>query len=724
MNSEGPILGADTETFNGGVKLLRISGGVLVEPEWTNAGQPDQKPTNYTDACLSALYEAAREARWVVFWNLGFDMSAIIKPWVVEHAEEFRATHYANIKRRQRLAMLGLKEQTDGTLSAAELRERQELTVLLDGEDHIERFDTEKFHVVLIGSKAMSLTPLHGTKGQRTSHGKKKEREWFYDASPWYSSAWGGMSLNKAGLKFLGRGKTDEDLSIDRARIGSEAGYYEAHREDIRQYCLDDCDLTAALMAHTVRGFENLGYPFPDKPFSRASVSREYLKVTGVMDATAAQYQHFKGNSYHDLWEKSFRGGVFLLMGAGRHERPFSIDLNSAYPAAMVKFPSLEGAVVVDYEDPRFESCFFKFYRIRLAPTPRTPMRDRGETRKIYGWWPPKEERSLCVTGVDLEVLAEFGEPYLIEQACGILTPSTERPLAYLGETYQRKSEVKARFGSQTVEYANVKILLNGTYGILAQRKPVESQWTNLIYASYVTAWCRRALWRAVRETEERGDWVVSLATDGLLISGEGSREFWSRQSSDVLGAWAYEPHDEAVCLENGVGFLDASTKKRGLPGLTREALLRCDSTEWMETTHRPLKLRSSLIQKRTESIGVFEEHVRNLCPVKSYRVAGQAFPKDLASAPLRSYFDHTWRLRLRGQVGDRLTPPRDPGLRRAWDAHHGKGLREKGYDYPTEVTFRKPCQGVADRTPKKAAGGSGSPDPIVGGGDEGAASI
>lgn len=692
MKDDGPIVGADTETFNGAVKLLAFSDGTYLEP--TRA--------DYTDECLDSLYRVAKTARWVVFWNLGFDTTALLKPWIVEHAEGFRATHYANIRRHQRLKELGLKEDLEG-LAPEEARERQELTALLDGEETVERFDTERYHVVLIGAKAMSLSPKVAA---GRGHHKGKSREWFFDAAAWYSSSFGGVSLQYAATKFLGEGKTDEDLGISRERIGAEPGYYEEHRDAIVSYCVQDCRLTARLMARTVAAFETLGYPFPEKPFSRASVSREYLKRGGHLDATADRYQFLLGNSRHDLWVKSFRGGVFLLMGAGHWRKPFALDLNSAYPDAMVGFPSLEEAFVVDLQDPRFKECFFTFYRIRLFPTPRTPTRDRGESRKIYGW-AFGTETSLCVTGLDLQVLDEMGEPYAIERACGIYTPhKEERPLAYLKEVYDRKSEVKKQFGRDSVEYANLKILLNGTYGILAQRKPRESRWTNLIYASYVTAWCRRKLWHAVRETEERGDYVVSLATDGLLVSGEGSRAGWKAQASEALGAWSYTEHDEAICYESGVGFLDANeVKKRGMPRLTKEALLACDGVEWSETSQRPLKLRSALIQKRTEFLGVFEEHVRTLCPVKAYHDAGMAFPRELTAMPLRGFFERSWRLRLRGQVGDRLTPPIDPTERARWEAALRRSTRERGYLYSPRPSLREVRKEERSGTPARDGG-------------------
>lgn len=669
MKDGGPIMGADTETFNGAVKLLGFSDGTYVEPS----------SENYTDQLLTALYHAAKEAKWVVFWNLGFDVTAILKPWIVAHAVEFRATHYANIQRRKRVALLGLKEMVGG-LSTEELAERVELTRELDGDENVERFDTDLYHVALIGSKAMSISPKVD-EGQ--GHHKGKSREWFFDAAVWYSSTFGGVSLEYAGRKYLQRGKTDKEMGLSRERIGNEAGYYEAHRAKVIEYCVEDCRLAADLMARTVAGFDTLGYPFPDHPFSRASVSREFFKTQGFLNATAHRYQRLKLNSRSNLWVRGFSGGVFLLMGPGRWASPWALDIVSAYPDAMVHFPSLEGAVVVDDTDPRFASCFFTFYRIKLRVTPRTPTRDHGETRKIYGWG--NAEESTFITGIDREVLDAMGETYSIEEAVGIWCPSRDRPLSYLKEIFDRKAKVKVEFGKDSIEYANIKVLLNGTYGLLAQRKPRESEWTNLIYASYVTAWCRRKLWLAVREVEDAGDYVVSLATDGLLVSGENSRESWKARDSAELGEWSYTAHSEAVCFESGVGFLDSTeVKKRGMPSLTREALLQCGDVEWSETRSKPLKLRSALIQKRTEMLGVFEDQTRTLCPVQSYRDAGMAFPRELVKLPLREYFSRSFKLRLRGQVGDRLTPPLDPSARARWEAvlRRNSPEPEEGYIY------------------------------------------
>ena len=710
------ILGSDSETTAGYVRFLGLGNGLRVDcmttpnpvivtvrvrrsdrriletghKEFDDPTVPqDDLPLKVvgTNEMLRFLYDYAEGPDYVVFWNLGFDFAAIVKLYVQDHAEKLRATHYANVKRRKRLNELGLKEEEG--LSAKELRERQELSALLDGEDNVERFTTDEFFVQLIGGKGFSLRPLK--RGDKTKG--RNNRRWFFDASAWYSSAWGGMKLDTAGRKFLGRGKSNEDLAVDRERIGNEYGYYEAHHEAIAQYCVDDCNLTADLMALTIRGFLKLKLPFPEKPFSRASVSREYFRVSGVLDSTRDRYQMLRGNAYNSLWNKSFRGGVFLLTGAGRWVDPYSLDINSAYPYAMADFPSLEDAVVVDASDPRFKECYFTFHRIRLKPTPRTPTRARGDHRKIYGW--SEEECSMAVTGIDLAVLREMGEEFVIEDECGVYTPHPEdHPLAYLREVYERKSKVKVEYGANSVEYANIKIFLNGSYGILAQRKPRESEWTNLIYASYVTATCRRQLWEAVRETEERGDYVVSLATDGLMVVGEGAREYWRARNSTVLGEWSYTPHHEAVCYESGVGFLDdTEVKKRGMPKLTREAMKACETNEWSEVSQRPLKLRSALIQKRVAMLGVFEEHERTLSPVQSFADARLAFPRSIVKAPLSSYFHDSWKLRLLGQVGDRLTPPRGKAARTAWEALRRTGRTERGYIYPVRPSLTEVAQ-------------------------------
>ncbi len=663
-------LGFDTETPNGYAKLLCLGDGRFIEIQG-DVWEPDTINPSETDRLLTFLYDASKEGegKTLVAWNLGFDSAAILKPWVHAHASTLRKGHYKAARLRKRIAEFE-RIGSERPPTPEECRQYQQDQSDLDGEETVARFSTRKFRVGLIGAKGVSITP----KGNSRRH-KRDETVWLFDAAAWYASGFGNMSLEKAASKYLGQHKNAEDLGIDRVKIGTERGYYEAHREAIIRYCIQDSALAGRLMERTAKSFSDLGYPFPAKPFSRASVSREYLKFTEVLEPTVHRYKGLMSDPDRNYWRLCFSGGVFLILRAGRTVNPYGLDINSAYPNLMVDFPSLEGAYAVGPDHPDFKRAYFRFYRVRCALTPRVPMRDMGETRKIYAW--DSKPTELFLTGLDLEAMDLCGDAYTVLDAVGIVCPSPVRPLAYLKEIYDRKNAVKAdpQKGGDSVEYWALKILLNGTYGILAQRRPHESRFTNLIYASYITAGCRLMLWRAAKETEDRGDVVIQLATDGLSVDGEGAREYWRERDSPKLGAWSYTPHAESVQFESGVSILDnKDTKRRGMPTLEPKLLMACGDNFLSATHDSPVHLREAIIQRKTDRINVFRPVTRTLNPAQAAADAGQSFPKDFGHAPLKAFFTKSWPLYLRGAHGwPWLTrPPPSPSENRSRGAQGG----------------------------------------------------
>jgi len=629
----------DTETFEGYVKLLACSDGSFIE-------------SSDTDELLAFLYEHGRESRFNVFWNLSFDSGAIIKQFVVAHADELRKRHYRKIELMKRTSRLDAKVFANGSTPES-IRDLKALKVELDGMETVERFDTGRFHVQLVGAKGMGIRPL-----DKRSHHKGRGTVWCFDAAAFYVEGHGGMKLETAASRYLGAHKSDKELGIDRARIGSEAGYYEAHRDDILAYCVQDASLTARLMERTVSAFANLGYGFPDKPFSKGSVSKQLLRDRGALATTIPQYQKLRLSAYRDLWLRSFQGGVFLLRGAGHFDNVYNLDLNSAYPWALRQFPSLEGAEPILPDDPRWNDprTFFRFYRIRLAPTPRTPMKPKASLRKIYGFF--EEPAVLCVTEPDLDALRAWGEPFEVVEAVGIFCPSADLPFDFLDEVFRQKTEAKKTYGGDSVEYLGIKIVANGLYGIIAQRRPRESQFTNMIYASYTTALCRRELWRAAKEIEDSGDAVLQYATDGLLVedkSGGAVRALWKSRDTEALGGWSFDDGFAVTLFETGVYVKhladgSESLKKRGAPDLTVAALKECAENKWVSHRSAPVKTKTAIIRNMADLLGVFISVDREILPARSFADAEQKFPRGLRKAPLSSYFYEHWYLALRGE--------------------------------------------------------------------------
>lgn len=617
------VLGFDTETPFGYVGCLAVSSGSAIE-------------TRDTDTLLTWLYERGATADYNVFWNLGFDSAAILKQFVVDNVESLREGHYRKIAATKELAGLKAREMVDAPTFRM-TTEIKKLVVELDGMETVERFDTARFHIQLVGAKALGVKPLKS----------RKKTVWFFDAAVFYQTAFGGMSLEKAAQSYLGEGKSNEAEGLDRAKIGSEDGYYTANRDAIVRYCIRDAELTARLMEKTLSAFEHLGFSFPEKPFSKGSVSKQILKDNHVLDATQAAYERLDLNAYRSYWRKSYQGGVFLLCAGGTVENVTEADINSAYPWALLQFPSLEGAEVIDLDDPRFPECYFRFYKIEAKPTPRLPLKEKRSLRKIYGY--ADEIYTWWVAAPDLASLTVWGDAYRVVDGCGILCPNQTRPFAFLSDVFSQKTEAKNRWGADSIEYLNVKIVANGFYGILAQRRPREGRFTNLIYASYTTALCRQKLWAKAKEITEGGGTILQYATDGLLFRGGDNF-----QNSDALGEWSIHSVDRVTLFESGVYVKRkgdrTEVKKRGFPDLTEELLRTCPTHYWDSVRSAPIKLKQSIIQRRAADIGVFLPVDRTLCPVKSYFDAGQSYPSFVNKLPLSEYFHSSWLLKLKGE--------------------------------------------------------------------------
>lgn len=631
------VVGFDTETFEGCVKLLASSTGRYIE-------------TSDTEDLFDFLYSTLEnsDADFGVFWNLGFDFGAIAKPYVVAHAEELRQRHYRAIVARRKLAHLAAIHDTDG-LTLAQSREMKALLLELDGMETIEQFDTARYHVRYVGGKGVGLKP----RGKGSS---RKKTRWCFDAAVFYQEGRGSMSLEAAASRYLGQHKNAAELGISREAIGTVAGYYESKRTEIIEYCVQDSKLAAALMDRTIAAFETLGVPFPDRPFSKGSVSKAILEANGCMDATQERYNRLDKSAWRGLWNKAFQGGVFLIRIAGHAEGCYQLDINSAYPAALRQFPSLEDAEIVGPNDPRFAQCFFRFYRIRAPATPRLPLKERRSLRKIYGWDPTP--RVFVVTQPDLDALDAYGDRYTVEEAVGIWTPPDATcPFAWLNETFRQKDEAKKTYGGDSVEYLNIKIVANGVYGCVAQRRPRPSRFTNLIYASYTTALCRKELWLRALRVEREGDKILQYATDGLLVEDrtEGRHRGTARsEGTRDLGGWSFEDSPPVTIFETGVYVVHTAPKpklkRRGFPDLDYDTLKATGESIWTSRRKSPIKLKQGIIHRRAPEIGIFLPVERSLNPAKAVRDAGMSAPDDFWGAPLSAFFERCWPLKLKGE--------------------------------------------------------------------------
>jgi len=323
------VRGFDTEAYRGYCKLLACSNGTYIESGntlelldflWDNALLPNQG--------------------YNFFFNVDYDFGVIVKQYIVDNFREVREGYKKAIE---------LKREIRRKLDKGEDVNKVEWA-LLDKFNHVEHIQVGEYELKYIKDKGFTLK-------------KKRKRKFFFDIANFLSVEGEHISLQKASQLLLGESKNDEELGLDRRLIGELQGYYEEHREEIIKYCIQDCKLTAELGRKVVEGFNDLGFSFPSKPYSKATISKEWLSSHQDYIKSQEHYSKIMLLPYASAIKKSFRGGIIRLFGIGKYDSVTEYDINSAYPYAISQLTTLENAQVTTSKE-EMGKCDYEFYLI------------------------------------------------------------------------------------------------------------------------------------------------------------------------------------------------------------------------------------------------------------------------------------------------------------------------------------------------------------------------
>jgi len=249
-----------------------------------------------------------------------------------------------------------------------------------------------------------------------------------------------------------------------------------------------------------------------------------------------------------------YAGGRFELYRLGRHEKVYGIDINSAYPAAISKLPSLAEGRWIHRSNPT-SIVEFGIYHVRmrgfgsLAKKP-SPLFHRDKAHNIsYPWftegWYWSPELVSC-------------KPYW-EQAGFEIVEGYEyvewetRPFEFVRDMYEERKLLKAQ--GNGAEKA-LKLALNSLYGKMAQRVGWERTgrpptWHQLEWAGYVTSATRAKLFAVMA----RIPWehLIAVETDGIYTTYDPSR--LGIHDSKTLGEWETSTYEEMMYVQSGVYF-------------------------------------------------------------------------------------------------------------------------------------------------------------------------
>jgi hypothetical protein len=262
-----------------------------------------------------------------------------------------------------------------------------------------------------------------------------------------------------------------------------------------------------------------------------------------------------------------YAGGRFELYRLGRHTGVYGIDINSAYPAAISRLPSLSEGTWEHVLSPT-SVVEFGIYHVRLSafagPVKKpSPLFHRDFQHNIsYPWfvegwyWSPEIELILPMLGKKgLEIVE--GYEYVGWHS---------RPFGFVEEMYYERKRLKRE--GNGAEKA-LKLALNSLYGKMAQRVGWERNgrpptWHQLEWAGFVTSATRARLYSVMARIPWEN--LIAVETDGIYTTADPAS--LGITDSPDLGEWEFSQYEEMMYVQSGVYF--ARDRDKGWSGKYR----------------------------------------------------------------------------------------------------------------------------------------------------------
>lgn len=253
----------------------------------------------------------------------------------------------------------------------------------------------------------------------------------------------------------------------------------------------------------------------------------------------------------------AYSAGRFELYHIGRFECVHGIDLNSAYPFAISKLPSLSEGNWRHVDHPT-SIVEFGVYHVRLngfaGPISRPgPLFHRDMAHnitypwKLEGWyWSPE----IIATLRALKVSKRNDRGFEIIEGYEYTGWHT-RPFAFVKDMYAHRQELKARGDGGQIA---LKLALNSLYGKMAQRVGWERNgkpptWHQLEWAGWVTSYTRAMLYGVMAQIPYEK--LIAVETDGIYTTMDPAD--LGIRNSKALGGWEVTEYKEMLYVQSGV---------------------------------------------------------------------------------------------------------------------------------------------------------------------------
>lgn len=311
----------------------------------------------------------------------------------------------------------------------------------------------------------------------------------------------------------------------------------------------------------------------------------------------------------HDASKRGYFGGHVEQYVAGRIGRRVHVyDINSAYPAAIAKLPSLrEGGHWHHVERPTRGirvGIYHTQYGDRSSPIPWRPQplphRDHeaeiSYPSRVDGWyWTP--EAAMAKRSHHAVILGGY-EWHPADK--------DDRPWAFLADMYQQRLTLKD--AGNPCERA-FKLGPNSLYGKLAQRAGWDSvnmmppRAHTLPLAGWVTAYCRAEIMKLVARMDPRQ--VIAVETDGVFSTQ--SPEQLGIVLDKELGGWGTKEYADLIYVQNGlyIGIKDDGSYEIKTRGMDPESITYDSVIRYLETLQPGERWEPTEITQRERFIGI-----------------------------------------------------------------------------------------------------------------------
>lgn len=280
------------------------------------------------------------------------------------------------------------------------------------------------------------------------------------------------------------------------------------------------------------------------------NASRKLRPHFGAAQITSGVMPH----EVHQASKIAFSGGRFELFRAGRVQGPIhAVDINSAYPFALTKIPSLhpdEGTWV--HVTAPTSVGLFGVYRIRFRAPGASPLEYRpmplfwrdnrgmiSYPQMTHGWyWSPEAALAMRLPGTEIVEGWEW--------------KSNERefPWAFLQEMF----DTRLRLGKGNLLSMPFKLGPNSLYGKYAQtvgwdqKKKLPPKSHALPVAGWTTSYCRAMLYSAMLANPGA---IIAVETDAIYTTADPSS--LNIRIGGGLGEWGAEVYDEMIYIQSGM---------------------------------------------------------------------------------------------------------------------------------------------------------------------------